>query len=101
MCWYFCIGFVDFTVKGKSLLYYTNLFSSYECKKNDKNDIKIFSITKKIKMKNYIALFVVSIENLKILKYHRFKKTLLLPIIGSKCKNEDEKSLKKKAQLRY
>ena len=52
-------------------------------------------------MKNYIALFVVSIENLKILKYHRFKKTLLRPIIGSKCKNEDEKSLKKKDQLRY
>ena len=36
-----------------------------------------------------------------ILKYQRFKKTLLLPIIGSKCKNEDEKSLKKKDQLRY
>ena len=27
MCWYFCIGFIDFTLKGKSLLNYTNLFS--------------------------------------------------------------------------
>ena len=27
MCGYFCIGFIDFMVKGKSLLDYTNLFS--------------------------------------------------------------------------
>ena len=34
--WYFCIGFVDFKLKGKSLLDYTNLsyFNVYE--KNDK-----------------------------------------------------------------
>ena len=42
MCQYFCIGFVDFTVKGKSLLCYTNLFSPYECKKNDKMILKYF-----------------------------------------------------------
>ena len=24
MCGYFCIGFIDFMLKGKSLLYYTN-----------------------------------------------------------------------------
>ena len=35
---------------------------------------------------------MVSTENLKILKYHTFlKKTLVLSIICSKCKNEDEK----------
>ena len=28
MCGYFCIGFVDFMLKGKSLLEYTNLFSA-------------------------------------------------------------------------
>ena len=26
MCRYFCIGFIDFMLKGKSLLEYTNLF---------------------------------------------------------------------------
>ena len=36
MCGYFCIGFVDFTLKCKSLLEYTNLFSPNEYKKNDK-----------------------------------------------------------------
>ena len=28
MCGYFCIGFIDFMLKGKSLTYFTNLFSS-------------------------------------------------------------------------
>ena len=28
MCGYFCIGFIDFILKGKRLLEYTNLFSS-------------------------------------------------------------------------
>ena len=27
MCGYFCIGFIDFMCKGKSLTDYTNLFS--------------------------------------------------------------------------
>ena len=27
ICWYFCIGFIDFMLKGKSLLSFTNLFS--------------------------------------------------------------------------
>ena len=27
MCGYFCIGFIGFMLKGKSLLEYTNLFS--------------------------------------------------------------------------
>ena len=27
MCEYFCIGFIDFMLRGKSLLEYTNLFS--------------------------------------------------------------------------
>ena len=32
---YFCIGFIDFILKGKSLLDSTNLFSPNDCKKND------------------------------------------------------------------
>ena len=42
ICGYFCIGFIDFMVKGKSLLDYTNLFSSSEYKKNDKTILKYF-----------------------------------------------------------
>ena len=32
---YFCIGFIDFMLKGKSLLDYTNLFSPNDHEKND------------------------------------------------------------------
>ena len=38
---------------------------------------------------------MVSIENLKILKYHTFlEKALILSIICSKCRNEDTKIFK-------
>ena len=36
MCGCFCIGFIDFMLKGKSLLEYKNLFSPTEYKKNEK-----------------------------------------------------------------
>ena len=36
MSGYFCIGFIDFTLKGKSLLEYTKLFPPNEYEKNDK-----------------------------------------------------------------
>ena len=55
MCGFVCIELIDFMLKGKSLLEYTNLFSPNDYEKM---------------IKNYIALFVVSIENLKNLKYH-------------------------------
>ena len=42
MCGYFCIGFIDFMLKGKSLLEYINLLSSNEYKKNDKIIKKFF-----------------------------------------------------------
>ena len=35
MCGYFCIGFIDFIFKGKSLTEYTNLFPPNDFKKND------------------------------------------------------------------
>ena len=35
MCGYFCIGFVDYMLMGKSLTHYTNLFSPNNFKKND------------------------------------------------------------------
>ena len=42
ICGYFFIGFIDFMLKGKSLLGYTNLFSPDEYKKNDKIILKYF-----------------------------------------------------------
>ena len=35
ICGYFCIGFIDFMFKGKSLTDYTNLFSPNDFKRND------------------------------------------------------------------
>ena len=37
---YFCNGFIDFMLKGKSLLDYTNLFFPNEYEKNDKITLK-------------------------------------------------------------
>ena len=42
MCGYFCIGFVDFMLKDKSLLDCTYLFSPYEYEKRDKLIVKYF-----------------------------------------------------------
>ena len=35
MCGYFCIGFINFMLAGKTLTDYTNLFSPHDFKKND------------------------------------------------------------------
>ena len=35
MCGYFCMAFIDFMIKGKSLTGFTNLFSSNDLLKND------------------------------------------------------------------
>ena len=42
MCGYFCIGFIDFMLKGKTLTEFTNLFSSNKFKKNDDIILKYF-----------------------------------------------------------
>ena len=55
MCEYFCIGFIDFLLKGKSLLDYTSLFSPDDYENNDKIILKDFQKLKELK--NYIALF--------------------------------------------
>ena len=53
-------------LKGKNLLDYTNLLSPNDYEKNDKIMLKYFQELKR--RKNYIALFAVSAEYLKILK---------------------------------
>ena len=67
--WYFCIGFIDLIWKGKSWLEYTNLFSPNDYEKNDKIMVKYFSIL------------------------------LVLSIVCSKCKNEDEKVFKEEESI--
>ena len=42
MCGYFCIEFIDFTLAGKKLTDYTNLFSSYEFEKNENITLSYF-----------------------------------------------------------
>ena len=77
MCEYFCIRFIDFMLKGKSLLEYKNLFSPNEIKKEWQNNIKTFSIESKYKMMKWwksIVMLPINIENLKTVKYHIFLK---------------------------
>ena len=42
MCGYFCIGFIDFILKGKTLTEFTNLFSPNNFEKNDDIILKYF-----------------------------------------------------------
>ena len=42
MCGYFCIGLINFMLKGKSFLDYINLFSPNEYEKNDKIILRYF-----------------------------------------------------------
>ena len=42
MCGYFCIGFIDFMLAGKTLIDYTNLFSPYDFDKNDQIILSYF-----------------------------------------------------------
>ena len=77
-------------LEGKSLLDYTNLFSPNEFEKN-KNNTKIFSITKKIKMKKIYCVICGKYRKFEKPKIsYIFEKTLVLSIICSKCENEDE-----------
>ena len=47
MCGYGCIGFIDFMLKGKGLLDYTNLFFRNQYEKIDKTMLKYFQYLKK------------------------------------------------------
>ena len=43
MCRYFCIRFIDFMLKGKTLAEFTNLFSPNNFKKNDDVILKYYN----------------------------------------------------------
>ena len=102
MCGYFCIEFIDFMLKSKSFLEYTNLFSGSKYEKNNKIILHYFQkILKKLKLKKSIVLFVLNIKKLKTLKYHAFLKKhyFLLFVVGVEIKMK--RYLKKKNQLKY
>ena len=42
MCGYFCIGFINFMLKGKTLTNFMNLFSPNDFKKNDDIILSLF-----------------------------------------------------------
>ena len=42
MCGYFCIGFIDFILAGKTLTDYTSLFSPYDFNKNNQIILSYF-----------------------------------------------------------
>ena len=67
MCGYFCTEFIDFMLKSKSLLDYTNLFSPNDYKKKDKIILKYFQQLKR--WKSHTVLVAGSIENLKNLTH--------------------------------
>ena len=68
MCGYFCIGFIDFMLRGKSLPDYTNLFSPNEYEKNDEIIRKYFD---KLKEKVEENWFICG-------KYRKFKNPQIL-----------------------
>ena len=76
MCVYFRIGFIDFMLKGKSLLVYRNLFSPNDYEKNVKRILKYFQSKK---VEKYIQRYFQ--EKQKIgkpkISYH-LEKTLVL-----------------------
>ena len=64
MCWYFCIGIIDFMLKGKSLLAYKNVCSPNNYGENETIILKYFQWLKR--WKNYIVFCC---------KYRKLEKT--------------------------
>ena len=68
VCKYFCVGFIDFMLKGKSLLDYTSLCSPNEYKRND----KMFLIARKLKMKKIYFVICGKYRKFKNLKTYTY-----------------------------
>ena len=101
-CGYFCIEFIDFMLKSKNFLEYTNLFSGSKYEKNNKIILHYFQkILKKLKLKKSIVLFVLNIEKLKTLKYHAFLKKHCFLLFAESVEVKMKGYLKKKNQLKY
>ena len=88
MCRYFCFEFIDFMLKGKSFLHYTNLFSPNDYEMNDKIILKYFQISNIFKYFCVVCSKYGKFEKPEISNF--LEKTLVPSIICGKCKNEDE-----------
>ena len=47
MCGYFCIGFIDFMLAGKTLVNFTSMFSLHDFEKNDSIILKMNELFQK------------------------------------------------------
>ena len=90
--WILCFGFIDFMLKGKSLLGYTKLFSSNDYEKNDKIMLKYFQ-----SLKRWKKLFCIICG--KYRASEKLKTSLVISVNCSKCKNKDDKLFKKKESI--
>ena len=70
LCRYFCIKFIDFVLKGKIFLDYSDLFSPKKYDKNHTIMLKHFWYLKKFKQKS--CMECKNSRNLKILKNQAF-----------------------------
>ena len=91
---YFCIGFIELMLKSKTLLEYTKLFSPNDYEKN----MKKFSLQKKTK-KLYCIICGKYRKYEKPKISYLLEKRLILSIICSKCKNEDDKLFKEEESI--
>ena len=55
MSGHFCIGIIDFMLKGKNLLDYINLYSPNDYGKNDEIILKLFKLLSRLKNYSFIC----------------------------------------------
>ena len=104
MCGYFCIGFTDFMLKGKSLLEYTNLFYPNDYKNNNKiiKRLLLWIYFKKVSRTKSIVPSVKRIKKSKSLKCHIFGiKHYFFLVFVTNVKVKMKKHLNKNYQLNF
>ena len=98
MCRYFYIEYVNFMLKGKTLLDYDTAFVLNKCKKKGKIILRCFRQLKKVKIKRSVVL---SVENRKIknpkISYLFYK--IVISIICSKCICKRKRIFKKEESV--
>ena len=99
MCVYFCTRFIDFMLKSRGLLDYTNLFSPNKHQNNDNLILNYLQKLKKLIKKIYCIICDKYRKFKKSKNSYIFEKILVLSIICSKFKNENEKIFKEKESI--
>ena len=94
ICGYFCVGFIDFMLKDKSLFDYTNLFSP-----NDYEKIKR-RINRKGKMKKSYCVICGNYQKFEKPKIsYILEKAMLFSTNCSKYENDYEKTFKEEESI--